>query len=400
MNLKQYNQEQIYKYYDILSKEEKEFLDNQISKIDFELVNKVYKNSYTNEELDINKISPLKIIRKEDININDKTLGEELIKNNQYGVVLMAGGFGSRLGFDIPKGCLELNVLGSKISLFELFINQLKEANKKNNSTIRLYIMTSTTNNEQIIEFFKEHNYFNYKEYIKFFTQEDYPIVDTNGKIVLKNKHEILMGPNGNGDVYKALLRNGLIDDMKKNNIKYVLFSTIDNPLNNMVDTLFIGTTLKYKYKLASKTLSKKDEDDTNWVFLKYKNKPFILPNWYVTKDITNTKVDDKYVYRETNITYHLISIDNIELFSSMDMKYNRNFRNNKFLDEYGILTTSDERNSFKFEKFIFDAFPLADDMLLYSIDESNFRPIKVKEDIKKAEEELTKTYPNKKELN
>ena len=94
-------------------------------------------------------------------------------------------------------------------------------------------------------------------------------------------------------------------------------------------------------------------------------------------------------IYRETNITYHLISIDNIELFSSMNMKYNRNYRHNIFLDEDGNLTINNEKNSFKYEKFIFDAFPLANDMLLYSINKKEFYPIKVKEDIIKAENQL-----------
>ena len=392
MDLSKYGQEQIKKYYDELNDDEKKLLDDQIKTIDFELVNKVYKDSYTNEEIDLTKISNLRIINHNEVTPDDIKLGEELLKNNQYALVLMAGGFGSRLGFNKPKGCLELNINGNNISLFEMIINQLKEANKKYNSTIRIYIMTSTDNNQATINFFEEHNYFNYKEYIKFFTQDNYPIVDTNGKIVLKNKHEILMGPNGNGDVYKALQRNNLIEDMIKNNIKYVLFSTVDNTLLNIVDTAFIGTTIKHNYSLATKTLTKTDEDDNNWVFCKYNNRPFILPSWYVNKDITNTKDEDgNYIYRETNITCHLISVDNIELFSTMNMKFNRNYRNNRFLDENGNLITSSDRNSFKYEKFIFDAFVLADDMLLFSISPDEFAPIKVKEDIIKTENKLNK---------
>ena len=392
MDLSKYGQEQIKKYYDELNDDEKKLLDDQIKTIDFELVNKVYKDSYTNEEIDLTKISNLRIINHNEVTPDDIKLGEELLKNNQYALVLMAGGFGSRLGFNKPKGCLELNINGNNISLFEMIINQLKEANKKYNSTIRIYIMTSTDNNQATIDFFEEHNYFNYKEYIKFFTQDNYPIVDTNGKIVLKNKHEILMGPNGNGDVYKALQRNNLIEDMIKNNIKYVLFSTVDNTLLNIVDTAFIGTTIKHNYSLATKTLTKTDEDDNNWVFCKYNNRPFILPSWYVNKDITNTKDEDgNYIYRETNITCHLISVDNIELFSTMNMKFNRNYRNNRFLDENGNLITSSDRNSFKYEKFIFDAFVLADDMLLFSISPDEFAPIKVKEDIIKTENKLNK---------
>ena len=383
MNLEQYNQEQLLRYYDELSDIEKEQLTNQINSIDFDLVNTIYKNSYTDEEIDISKVSYLNIVDK--TIPEDNTIGENLIKNNEYAIVLMAGGFGSRLGFNKPKGCLELN----GISLFELFINQIKDANNKYNSHINLYIMTSHANNDDTISFFKEHDYFNYKDNIKIFTQDDFPILDIKGNIVLKNKHEILMGPNGNGDVFKSLKRNGLIDEMKKNNIKYVLFSTIDNPLSNLIDIDFITTTLNNNYSISTKTIMKTDEDSKEWIFCKYNNKPYMLPSRCITKELTNTKINNDYIYRETNITYHLISIDNIELFSNIDLPYHRAYKNNKYLDEDGNLITSDDKNSFKFEKYIFDAFYHIDDMLLYRIKENEFCPIKEREDIEKAIKEL-----------
>ena len=303
----------------------------------------------------------------------------------------MAGGFGSRLGLSYPKGCLELNVKNKKISLFELFINQLKVANKKYNSNISLYIMTSTSNHYDTINFFDKNNYFDYdKNNIKFFNQNNLPILDIDGKIVLKSKFEILFGPNGNGDVFSALKENNLITDMKNKNIKYILFSTIDNVLTNLVDVTFIGSTIKNKYKVCTKTIEKKDDKDKSWIFCKYNGKPFMLPKAYITEELTNKKDDfGNYIYRETNITYHLVSIDNVELFSNKKLKYHRAYKKNFFLDKNGVLLKPKTPNSFKFEKFIFDAFEYSDDMLLYTTDENNFCPIKNVEDIKIAEEKL-----------
>lgn len=386
-----YNQEQILRYYDELSDSKKEILNEQINKIDFNFMNQLYKNSYYDEELDINKISPLKIIDSNKAEDNSK-IGEEIVKNGEYAVLLMAGGFGSRLGLEIPKGCLTLKIKDKKISLFEIFINQLKQANEKNNTLIKLYIMTGKNNNEDTIKFFKDNNYFNYgKDNIKIFVQDELPILNTKGKILLKSKNEILFGPNGNGDVFASLKRNNLIDDMKNNHIKYVLFSSIDNALNNIVDYNFIGNTLKNNYELSSKTLSKENEDERDWIFCKYDNKPFMLPTRYITKDITNYKVNNEYVYREKNITYHLISINYIEKFANEKLKYHRAYKKNNHLDEDGTIIIPDSPNSFKFEKFIFDAFEYADDMLLYRVDRSEFCPIKVMEDIKKVEDYLNK---------
>ena len=386
IDLKQYNQEQILKYYDELNDNEKNNLLNQINTIDYSLVNEIYKNSYNDDVIDMNQVTNLNIIKKEDISDDNNYLGENLIRNNGYAVVLMAGGFGSRLGLDIPKGCLELKLKDKTISLFELYINQIKEANKKYNSNINLYIMTGNTNTNKTIEYFENNNYFDYKDNIKIFTQSNFPILNTNGKILLKNKGEILMGPNGNGAVFSELKRYGLLDDIKNKNIKYVLFSTIDNVLSNIVDVKFISTVLKNNYKLATKTIMKEDENNKGWVFCKYNNKPFMLPSAYITPELTNTKdKNNEYIYRETNITYHLISIDYIEEFSNIDLRYHRAYKNNRFLDENGNYTTTEDKNSFKFEKFIFDAFYYADDMLLYRVNKDDFCPIKEKDDINKA---------------
>lgn len=392
IDLKKYDQEQLLKYYNELTDEQKKLLDNQLEKIDYEKVNDVYKKSYTDDITDMTKISNLKIVTKNDINNKKEvnSIGENIIKNNEYAVVFMAGGFGSRLGLNKPKGCLELTVNNKKISLFEIFINKLKEANNKYGSNINLYIMTSTTNNKDTVDFFEGNNYFGYKENINIFSQDNYPILDVNGKITLKSKYEILEGPNGNGDVFGALKRNGMLDDMKSKGIKYVLFSTIDNVLSNIVDTLFIGETISNGYELATKTLMKKDVNDKAWVYCKYNDRPYILQSHEITEELTNTKDENgNYIYRETNITYHLISVDLIEKFASIDLKYHRAYKNNKFLDENGNLINTDEKNSFKFEKFIFDAFYFADDMLLYRVDDSEFCPIKTVEDVKKAENAL-----------
>ena len=393
INLKKYNQEQIIKYYDELTNEQKKELEKQIESIDYEKVNDIYVKSYTDDTIDTNKISSLKIITKDDIKDKKEvnSIGENIIRNNEYAIVFMAGGFGSRLGLNKPKGCLELTVNKKKVSLFELFINKLKEANKKYNSNISLYIMTSTSNNKETVKFFKKNNYFDY-ENINIFPQDNFPILDVKGKIRLKYKHEILMGPNGNGDVFGALKRNGMLDDMKSKGIKYVLFTTIDNVLSNIVDTLFIGETINENYKLATKTLIKTDENDKGWVFCKYNNKPFILQSHMLSNEITNAKdKNNNYMYRETNITYHLISIDLVEKFSNLDLRYHRAYKNNKFLNENGNRIRTNKYNSFKFEKFIFDAFYYADDMLLYRIDNSEFCPIKKKEDVEIAETKLNK---------
>ena len=393
--LKKYNQEQLLSFYNELNFFKKFKLKKDLKNIDFNLINNLYKNSFYDEKLDKNKFSFLKCIynlNKEDIKKYNK-IGINLIKNNNYGIVILAGGNASRLNLNIPKGCLELNIYNKKISIFELYINQLKEIKNKYNIYIPLYIMTSTSNYKDTLNYFKNNNYFNYpKSKIKFFKQNDLPILDIKGKILLKNKYNILFGPNGNGDVFYSLKNNNLIEDMKKKNLKYVLFSTIDNVLSNLIDFNFIGATIYNKYKIASKSILKEDSNDKNWVFCKYNNKPSMIPTEYLDDEIMDKKdKNNNYIYRDKNITYHLISIDEIEKYSNINLKYHRENKKNNYMNLDGKYIISEKQNSFKFEKFIFDAFAYSDDMLLYRVDKNEFYPIKNNNDINNVEKILNK---------
>lgn len=392
--LRKYHQEHLLLFYNQLEKKQKKELLSEIKKVNFKLMKRLYKNSYFDEEIDTNEISALKCITNssESERKKYKKIGEELIKQNQYGIVILAGGNASRLGMG-PKGCLEIGNAQKKISLFELFINQLKKINKEYNLTLNLYIMASVTNYEKIKMFFKKNNYFGYpKENIKFFVQAELPILDVQGNVVLKNKNHILFGPNGNGNVFNALKMSGLLTDINKKNIKYILFTTIDNVLTKLVDLEFIGCTIAHNYKLSSKTIIKEKGDEKDWIFCKYNNKPFMLPTRYITTDIANAKNSKgEYTYREKNIAYHLVSVDLVTKFANIDLKYHRAYKKNNYIDTNGKNIIAKSPNTFKFEQFIFDAFYFTDDMLLYRISEEEFCPIKIPDDIKKAEKMISK---------
>lgn len=372
--LKRYNQLHLLDYLDKIN------LEN----IDFKLMNKLYINSYEDEVLDINKISHLNVVKN--VGNNYKKIGEDLILKNFYGIVIMAGGNATRLGLNKPKGMLEINCYGNNISLFQIYINKLLDIYSRYNVYINIYIMTNIENNKDIINYFELNNYFEYpKDKIKFFMQESLPLLSVDGKVLLKNNSQVFMVPNGNGFVFKSLKNSELIKDMKKNNIKYCLFTGIDNPLVNLVDFNFLGVTIFNNYKLASKTLYKTDGEDNSWVFCKYKNKPYMLDHNHL-KYFKNIKDnDEEYLYRETNVMYHLIHIDYISKFSNINLKYHRAYK------KYGVYIDGEYNNinCFKFEQFIYDAFYYAKDMLLYRISKDEFYPIKKKEDIVEVEKIL-----------
>lgn len=392
--LKKYEEEQLLKYYDSLDIEDQNKLKEDIKKVDFKLMNKLYVNSYYDEELDMKNVSNLKCILNLSKEDKEKyfNIGKNLITKNGYGIVLLAAGNASRIGLNKPKCMLELTVKNKKISLMEIFIKELKSIYKKYNVYINLYIMTNSSTHAEIINFFETHKYFGYdKSKIKFFVQKDLSLLNSKGKLLLNSKNSLWFVPNGNGNVYESLKNHDLIKDMKKNKIKYVLFTGIDNPLGKLVDMNFIGAVISNRYKLASKTIYKENALDKDWVFCKYKNRPYMLNSNYI-KYFTNV-VDDNgnHIYRDKNILYHLISISYVENFSYANLVYHRAFKKYNYIDYRGKLVKPEKENAFKFEQFIFDAFYLAKDMLLYRVNEEEYAPIKTKADIKKVEKMLNK---------
>lgn len=226
--LKEYNQEHLLKFYDELSKENKEKLLNQLKNINFEKMRTLYEDSKKDEILD-NRFSPIEYIIKGELDKEEikkyTKIGEECVKNNEVAIVTMAGGQGSRLGINGPKGAYEIDINESRKSLFEIIYDNIKRVNVRYEVEPYWLIMTSKENDKQTKEFFERRNYFNYnKDKIIFFKQNKNPILDIQGRLVLENKYTIKEASNGNGDVFKAMERNKLISILKENGVKYISF--------------------------------------------------------------------------------------------------------------------------------------------------------------------------------
>lgn len=388
-NLINYHQEHLLTYVKELDRESLDELANDISKIDFKLMNKLYLNSFKNTPFDLSKCEPCPHI-KEKVTITDNAI--KLIKNNGYAICIMAGGNGSRLGYNGPKGCVKLKIKDKELSLFEIYLNKLKEIYSKYKVYIPIYIMTSTINNKETIKFFEDNKYFNYpKNKIKFFVQDNLPILSESGKILLKDKSHILFGPNGNGNVFQSLKKNKLLKNMQKQKIKYVLFMGIDNVLAKPVDLNLLEIIIKNNYPLVSKSITKLKDTDMSGVFCKYNGLPSVIGGDYITKEINNLKDSNGYMYRDKNAVYHIIEINEIKKYANIDLEYHRAHKKTKYLDLLGNYIEPDKPNSFKFERLIYDAFKYTKEMYLYPIKEDEFMHIKTKEDLIKVE-----TYLNK----
>ena len=400
--LKQYGQEHIVRLLEKLDEENKQELIEQIGHIDFHQMMELYENTKKEVEIKENKIEAIPYLDKSKLT-NEQTsefnkLGEEILKNGQYAVVTMAGGQGTRLGHTGPKGTFKLDVYGKGKYLFEILIENLKEANNKYGATIPWYIMTSKENNAQTVEFLEKNNYFGYdKNYVTIFTQSELPLVNTEGKFLINKEFKIKEASDGNGGTYSSLRASGALADMKERGIKWVFIGSVDNALLKMADVTLLGMAIEKNVQIASKSVVKANPHERVGVFCKMNGHPKVIEYTELPEKMAE-EVDNngELKYGESHIMCNLYSIEAIEKISQEPLMYHSAFKKNSYIDENGKEIVPEEPNSYKFESFIFDAFEFFDDIaILRGKREDDFAPIKNKEgvDSPKTAKELYEKY-------
>ena len=381
--LKENNQEHIIKLMENLTIEEKEELMNQVLKMDFSQIKELYESTKKEIKKENEKIEPIEYVDKsrltEEEKIKLEKLGEEIIQKGQYAVVTMAGGQGTRLGYSGPKGTYKLEVGENGKYIFEILLDTLKRANKKYNQEINWYIMTGKENDKETKEFFQKNNYFGYnKEKIKFFHQENLPLMDKEGKILISKDLKIKEASNGNGGLYKALSKQ-VLEDMKEKGIKWVYICGVDNIMANMVDGLLLGLAIKRKVPTASKAIKKAYPEEKVGTFCRRNGKPSIIEYIEMTKEMIYAKNENgELLYGASNIIGHLFNIETLEMLAKKDLKYHLAVKKNSYINEKKEEIIPTEPNSYKFETFIFDGFEYVDDMIVMQVDrDEEFAPIK-----------------------
>lgn len=402
--LKIYNQLHLLNFYEKLSEEQKQELLRDIESIDFEKMQKLFEEKDFHISKDV-KISCAPYIDKVSLSAKEKEkyeqLGDELIKQNKLAVCSMAGGQGTRLGHTGPKGTYIVDLEEPK-SIFEILIDKLKAAYRKYGVYINWYIMTSRANDKQTKDFFEENNYFEYpKDCIIFFEQDELPLMDLNGKIILKNEYSIYKAADGNGGVFEALYRNKVLEDMKNKGIEYLSIGNVDNILIKQVDNLFMGMIKEGNYNLAAKSVVKRSPNEPVGVFCKINNRPSVIEYIDLDKTLAEERNENgELVYGEAFFGNSLVSRKLLEKIGREKLPFHVAKKKNSYLDENGNLVTSEVPNTYKFEAFIFDGFKVADDMLILRTKrEEEFAPIKNKEgnDSPQTAKELYTNYMSNK---
>ena len=392
--LEKYGQEHVIEIMKNFSDEEKFALAAQITDMDLEnvqnLYNEINKSTINFGNVTIEPISALKknkLPEEQLEEIND--LGRNVIYSNQLAVATMSGGQGTRLGYSKPKGTFKIDVSPKPKYLFEIVCDTLKRANKKYGVVIPWYIMTSEDNNDEIIAFFEENDYFDYpKKDVMFFKQGQMPLIDENGKLLVGKNKLIREASDGNGGIFKSMAIHGCLADMEKRGVKWLFIGSIDNVLLKMVDPTLIGLAEQRGVQIATKSVLKNGPKERVGVICKKDGKVGVIEYSEIPDKLaTATDEDDDLVYGESHIMCNLFSIDILKKLSTVTLPYHKAHKKNSYLDLNGNLVVPEEPNSYKFETFIFDSFNYVDDIaILRGAREVDFAPVKNKEGVDSPE--------------
>ncbi len=386
--LSKYGQEHLLKYYDDLTTEEQQDFLNQVSLLDLEVIEKCKSGS---GEVTKGKITPLAAMELDEIEAHKDEftkIGVEAIKAGKVGAVLLAGGMGTRLGSDDPKGMYNIG-LTKDVYIFERIVRNLLDVVEATDTWIHLFVMTSDKNHEKTTKFFAEKNYFGYnKDYVTFFMQEMAPATDYNGKIYLEEKGKISMSPNGNGGWYSSMKKWNVTDVIAKAGIEWLNVFAVDNVLQRMADPCFVGATIAKNCAVGSKVVRKAAPDEKVGVMCLEDGKPSIVEYYELTDELMNAK-DEKGnpAYNFGVILNYLFNVEKLNEILGKNMPLHIVEKKIAYLDAEGNAVKPEAPNGYKYETLVLDMIHLMDSCLPYEVIRSKeFAPIKNKTGVDSVE--------------
>ena len=377
--LTKHNQTHLINHINSLSDEEAELILKQVESIDWGFMD--YLNPKEEESSIINPLPALSlnsIKQKED---QYREVGIQAIKNNELCLLLLAGGQGTRLGYNRPKGTFNIGI-NKDLHIFQLLMEHTLDVVKLTDTWIHMYIMTSDINHDDTVSFFEEKNYFGYNpDYIHFFVQELNPATDFSGNLLLASKTSLAMSPNGNGGWFSSLKRCGLLDDILNSNIKWINVFAVDNVLQRIADPVFLGATIAEGKMSGAKVVYKNHPEEKVGAICTKNGHPHIIEYYELSNDMAyQTNEDGTLAYGYGVILNYLFPISRLK--DTLDKQGTLHVVKKAIphIDANGELVKPAEPNGFKFETLALDLIHEMDDCLVFEVErEKEFAPVKNK---------------------
>lgn len=384
--LKQFGQEHILMYYDRLDEEEKKSLLTQIELTDFSVIKEAHA-----EKGEGGKISPLASLELREIQKNKDRFyekGLKALKEGKVAAVLLAGGMGTRLGSDDPKGVYNIGKT-KDVYIFQRIVENLMDVTKTADKNIYLFVMTSDKNHTKTVDFFKKHNYFGYHpEYVKFFMQEMAPATDYEGRVYMESKSSISSSPNGNGGWFSSMKKWGILDIIHKENIQYLNVFAVDNVLQKIADPVFVGAVMEYEVEAGAKVVKKASPDEKVGVMCLKDGRPSVIEYYELNDELMNTLNEKgERVYNFGAILNYLFKVDALERIIDNVLPVHIVEKKIPYMGEDGNLIKPENPNGYKYELLILDMIHSLAGCLPFEVERNKeFAPIKNKTGVDSVE--------------
>ena len=309
-----------------------------------------------------------------------RRLGERALRANRVAAVTAAGGQGTRLRYEHPKGTYPITPLRHK-SLFQLFAEQIRAARRRYGCDLPWLIMTARPNHTETREFFRENGFFALgEETIHFFTQDSSPILNAEGRMLLAGKGELLTGPGGHGGVYNALVRSGLLDTLRGAGHDLMSYFQVDNPLVTVADPRFLGHHIAWDADFSCKVVPKRNPDEGLGIAVLRAGRPAVVEYCDVPGHLAAQRdMRGRLRFLFGSIATHVIDVPFAErVAQSGGLHWHIARKQYDILDDNGDIVRSAPEACFKFERFIFDAMAYADRCTFVEVRrDSAFAPVK-----------------------
>jgi UDP-N-acetylglucosamine/UDP-N-acetylgalactosamine diphosphorylase len=384
-----FGQEHLLRFWDELDAAGQTTLASQIASIDPALIQRLHQQGSGTHDWSAlaRRAQPPLAMRLVDRNprwtaTDARKRGIEALTAGKIGVLLVAGGQGSRLGFEHPKGMYSIGPV-SGASLLQIHYEKALAAARRYGKSVPIYMMTSPVTHDEQVEFLEKHDRFGLPpDDVVLFRQGTMPAVDAKtGKLLLAEKNSVFLSPDGHGGTVAALAAGGAIDHMRRRGIEHLFYLQVDNPLVPIADPGFIGYHLLASSELTSMAVAKQTPQDRLGVFAMIDGQMQVIEYSDLPDDVAEKRsADGSLLFWAGSIAVHMFSVQFLERMLSLKDALPFHIARKKvpYIDDSGNSVEPKEPNALKFERFIFDLLPHAKNPLVVEFAEADvFAPLK-----------------------
>ncbi len=380
--LDQHGQGHVLKFWDVLTEGVRAQLLDQIAGLDFASVARMQgmlKAKGAVPSAVSEPAAPDVVVLTPEARAQAYAAGEAEIRAGKVAVLLVAGGQGSRLGYEGPKGAYSIGPVTGR-PLFFFHARKIVGLCRRYGVRIPFYIMTSDANDAATRAHFEDHNYFGLdRNDVTFFVQGMWPALDSKGRIILDQPGHVFMGPDGHGGTLTALEKDGCLADMERRGINTVFYFQVDNPMVEIADPAFIGVHVSRHADISLKLCAKREPKEGLGVVAERDGRFEMVEYTELTDEQANRRTADGELYfKYGSVAIHVFSFPFMKAEASKALPLHLAHKKIPVCSEDGTVLKPEKNNGYKFEKFIFDVLPDAKTVVNLAFDRADeFSPVK-----------------------